>query len=358
MFICHGWNGFIGSLAFEGFLYDLNDISELNLDKPWWNQNILGQLKISDSSALYFALNDIETFNMQSMMNLFINERIAYNLGLEIPYNLVREGRWTLDEYERYIKAATNLNGDGGWAWEAGGNSIYGQASFHMGATAWLLGTDVNIIGFDNNNMPYFAAENEHFFNAVNRLAGMFSVEGQYFYEDTAGGAHRINDVFLNGRSLFVDSTINATDSMRDMEDQFGILPMPKFDESQENYHTAIHTLSTFTVIPVTNANPGKAAIILDAKAYLTYQDVRPAYYEVALPHKYLRNDDSIDMLDILMNTRSIHIGYVYNWTTDFLNNDMRMEIQSGNPNVASLIERRRDRIIANIERTLEFFEG
>jgi len=356
MFVCHCWNGTIGTLALEGCLYNLAELHELQFDKPWWNQNINEQLKIGASNSLYFAFNDIVIHSMQSAMIMIFNEKMMQDLGLDFPYDLVRTGKWTLDEYGKYVKAGTNLNGDENWKWKTSGNSIYGHASYHMDATAMLIGTDVQIIGFDNNNLPYFAADNEHFYNAVQKLADILSVDGQYYYED-ANATHR-SEVFMNERALFLGGHLGTAASLRDMETPFGILPIPKYDENQENYRTHTHSGTVFTVIPVTSADPNKAAIILDAMAYLSYKDVKPVYYDVALPNKHLRNEDSIEMIDIILNARSIHIGYVYDWTTSFLNNSMRTAIQKNNPDTASMIEKAKESIEASIQKTIDFFEN
>ena len=354
MFVCHCWNGAIGTIAIEGGLYELSGLAGLQIDKPWWGQNINEQLKIGASNSLYFAFSDIVIHSMQSAMILMFNEKMVQDLGLDLPYELVRGGKWTLDEYQKYIKAGTNLNGDDSWKWNPSGNSVYGHSSYHMGATAMLIGTDVVIIDFDNANLPYFAADNEHFYDAVQKLADILSLDGQYYYEDT-WGTHR-SEVFLSERALFLDGHLGTAASLREMENPFGILPMPKYDESQENYRTHIHSGTVLAVIPVTNADPEKAAAILDGLAYLSYRDVRPVYYEVALPNKHLRNEDSIDMIELILDNRTIHIGYVYDWTTSFLNNSMRTAIQKSNPDAASMIEKSKSSIESNIQKTMDFF--
>jgi hypothetical protein len=311
---------------------------------------------IGGSNSLYFAVSDIDVYTMKTPIIMFINEKTATDLGLAMPYELVRSGKWTLDEYEKYIKAATNLNGDDNWRWNAGGSGIYGHASYHMGATAMLFGSNVTIIDYDSNNLPYLAVENEHFYNAVQKLADILSIEGQYYYSDTMGGAHRLTDMFVHHRALFSDGPIGNNNLLRDFEDPYGILPIPKYDENQEKYNSIMHAASTFTVVPATNAEPSKAAAVLDAMAYLSMKDVRPAYFESVLSNKQLRNEDSIEMLQIILDSRNVHIGYVYDWTTAFLNNHMRTALLQSDPNVASIIESNRDAITANIQNTLEFF--
>ena len=43
-------------------------------------------------------------------------------------------------------------------------------------------------------------------------------------------------DVFRDGRALFFPTYLSTTTSLRDMVDDYGILPNPKYDEKQENY--------------------------------------------------------------------------------------------------------------------------
>ena len=356
MFLGYNWEGAIGTIMLDGGFYNLAEITEFHFDQPWWNQNIVNQLKIGSSDSLYFALNDIDVVNMQNASLMYFNENMMQDLGLEPPYSLVKNGKWTLDEYAKYLKAAANLNGDENWKWNKNGNSIYGHVSYHYGVTAVLFGSDITIIDSDNNNLPYLAIENEHFYSAVQKISNILSVPGQFIYQDTdTPGSNRFI-IFMTGRSLFIDSTLTAPTELREMDEPFGILPMPKYDELQENYLTLIHSLSTFTTIPITNPDPQGAAAVLDAMAYLSYKEVRPVYFDIALPYKHLRTEESIDMIKILMDTRIIHVGYVYDWTSSFLNNDMRKLIREKNPNIASAIEKNKNTINDSIQKTIDFF--
>ena len=41
---------------------------------------------------------------------------------------------------------------------------------------------------------------------------------------------------FMNGQGLFLTESIGEAHIMREMRDDFGILPYPKYDEAQESY--------------------------------------------------------------------------------------------------------------------------
>ena len=64
-----------------------------------------------------------------SMWCLFFNENMAENHQLDMPYDLVREGKWTIDEATKYAKAVANLNGDESWKWSKDGKCVYGISS-------------------------------------------------------------------------------------------------------------------------------------------------------------------------------------------------------------------------------------
>ena len=90
---------------------------------------------------------------------------------------------------------------------------------------------------------------------------------------------------------------------MREMKDDFGILPNPKFNEEQEEYISLVHDASMTTCIPVSTdidrANEEVSAVI-EALASESYRNVIVAFYETALKAAYNRDDQSSQMIDII----------------------------------------------------------
>ena len=110
---------------------------------------------------------------------------------------------------------------------------------------------------------------------------------------------------FMNGQGLFLTESIGKAHIMREMRDDFGILPYPKYDEAQESYQTYICDGNTTGFsIPIT-ADAEKSGMILNALNALGMSDVRPEYYDRALKGKAARDNDSVAMLDIIFNSIS-----------------------------------------------------
>ena len=59
-----------------------------------------------------------------SMWCLFFNENMMEDHKLELPYDLVREGKWTIDRLTGCCTAVANLNGDEKFKWNKDGKAV------------------------------------------------------------------------------------------------------------------------------------------------------------------------------------------------------------------------------------------
>ena len=86
------------------------------------------------------------------------------------------------------------------------------------------------------------------------------------------------------------------------MEDEYGVIPTPKYDEAQDRYYTNLSQYTFGMNIPVTAKDPARTGMIMDYLAYLSYNDVIPVLQQ-SLCYKGLRNDDSIEMMNLMLET-------------------------------------------------------
>ena len=116
--------------------------------------------------------------------------------------------------------------------------------------------------------------------------------------------------MFSEGRAMFTDTELRHAQTLRNMDDDFGILPYPKFDEA-DNYATATNGGSHLLVIPITVSDVERTGAITEALCAIGSRDVVPAFYEKSLKTKYARDEESEDMIDIIRSSRIYDIGYV-----------------------------------------------
>ena len=98
--------------AINGAAYNINDVDALHLDKPWWSKNIKENCDVN--GHLYVLDGDISTMGLANAMVLFFNKNIFDELGYEYPYEMVKDGEWTFDEFAYLAKkGGKDLDGDG-----------------------------------------------------------------------------------------------------------------------------------------------------------------------------------------------------------------------------------------------------
>ena len=88
---------------------------------------------------------------------------------------------------------------------------------------------------------------------------------------------------------------------MRNSTTDFGLIPFPKYELAQENYYHFVHkTAGKGVCIPTTQSDPEMAGLIIEAMAAKSVGTVTEAYYDKALTYKYMRDEESAEMLDII----------------------------------------------------------
>ena len=295
------------SYALQGACYNVNDIRTLHLDKPWWSQNIVHDCSIN--GRLFVLDGDISMSGLSLSMCLLFNKRIFDELGFDYPYQTVRDGDWTFDEFAYLVKkGAKDLNGDGVmkpeddqygfWTtqWNAPINILYagGQKVYEKNEAG-----ELELSLYSPKTVQIF----DRFFNLMNNEAAfLYVTEVKVNYSGT--------DPFPQGRTMMQAGSIGSAKGYRDMDDDFGILPFPKFDED-DDYSTAINGVAALMCVPITVSDPERTGAITEALAAYGHEYVLPAFYEVALKTKYARDDDSEEMIDIIRNSSIFDVGYL-----------------------------------------------
>ena len=333
-------------------MYDLTEIDGFRFDEPWWDDDVVDGGRIGEQKVLYFASNYFSLYGFDVTVCAYFNEDKFTDLDLEFPYQLVRDGKWTLDRMFEYVKAGQNLNGDTDYTWNAGGNSVYGISTWSNGYPALLYGADAYYLNMDDNGQPDIAVDDAHFIDVVEKLTdNIFSVPGAVI-NTTATNTDGV-EPFAAGRSMIAIAQVKSANTYRDMEDSFGLLPLPKYDESQEDYACYISSTQLLMCLPITSTNTERTALLMDVLAYESYRDVLPVYYEEKLSQKGLRNEDSIEMLDIVRGSRYTNYGEIFGWTNG-LQSKIYSRLLSGSSDVSSDIAATIKSIEAAIEKTMD----
>jgi hypothetical protein len=86
------------------------------------------------------------------------------------------------------------------------------------------------------------------------------------------------------------------------------------YDENQDNCYTPYDTAVTSMAVPTTVSDIERCGIILEAMAAQSCYTVKDVYYDTLLKRKYSRDNESEAMLDIVMNTRTYDLMFIFSW--------------------------------------------
>lgn len=339
----------------DGYFLNLLDVEGLHFDQPWWDAVVAENTTIND--CMFTATSPMHLMPYDSAWMLFFNQDIMAQNDMDLPYQLVRDGKWTVDALHTYTKAIANLNGDSNFKWDKNGNAFYGMSAHPSSLAHFITAADEYIVRSNDNGDLVYGAENERFFTVMSSLAKLFdtsagsslAASSDDFNADAGGYMH----TFHSGRSLFLTAEIKAAQLLRDMEATFGIVPLPKLDEAQESYRCDFVASCLFYTIPVTNTHLTETAAASDYLSYRSQRDVIPVYYENVVEQKGLRNEDSIEMLDIVLNNKTIDIANVFGWSTNLMNSFNTL-LFKGSDAVASHVEKQQTKIEKSISELMD----
>ena len=334
----------------SGALLNLNEVSGLQLDKPWWDTTIIEKIQLG--SKLFFATGAAHLMAYDMTECIYFNEQMVKDRKLELPYQLVRDGKWTLDVLKEYCVAAASLNGAGSWAWDQNAKTVYGISTHPTNSANKLLCTmGVNYVTIDGDNVT-FMKDAEWSYSVLDKLASLYNttagVSLKADWDDLNAAKGGYVYVFREERAMFLTAAFKTASSLREMTSDYGILPYPKYDEKQENYSAFEGISSLGMTIPVTNKDVARTATIMDALSFDSYENVMPAYYDVTLSHKLLRNEDSIEMLKLVFESRTTDLALVYSWVNDFVN-ALNSKLYQGDSDFASTIASNRSKVESTV---------
>lgn len=277
------------TLAQEGMYLPISELTYVDLDKPWWNKEYIRSVSVNVNNP-YILFGDITFNTVQRTCAVFFNKQLLLerlNMTDEDIYGLVLDGEWTIDKMTELASAVYEDDGDS--TKDAG--DIYGLVSWEINAFEWMAySAGLEFTSRDEDGYPVLNLNTEKTVELCDKLLRLFNGEHAFAADSNDG---QVN-MFAEGRSLFNVNRLFLADweQLRKMDDDYGIIPMPKFDEATDGYHSAVESYVQWGAVTVTTPDPDMISAVAESMAYEGYRTVMPAYYETALKLKFTRGED------------------------------------------------------------------
>jgi len=316
------FNNNVPGIVTANYLTNVEDLPYIDLDKPWWDPAV-NSMSIGNKN--YLLSGDLLILDNEATNAILFNKDLLADLGMELPYGAAKEGKWTMDKMNGIIKgAAADLDGDGIMT---ALEDRWGLCVFNDTLHSFLVSGGGALAVKDENDIPYMDFASPKNLAALDKVMNlMYNPEYVLNAQAPPPGGRDSNAFeiyttgFGDGRILFMWIRMRVVELFRGMEANFGILPMPKADDSQEGYRSAVNPYTGVLLgVPKSAEDLERVSIILEALSAESLYTLQPAYYDVTLQRKLVRDDASRAMLDIIFANKVYDIGAVYSFGNCFM---------------------------------------
>ena len=314
-----------GALALAGYYINWYEVPHVDLERPWWAPSNRENLTVNGKAFL--TVGDMCLSAIPRTWAYIYNKKLWENMKFENPYDLVASGKWTIDTVQKFVEAGySDTNGNGT---VDVGDTFGFVTNLSSASNTYLWAFDNPIVTKDASGKAVISFYSDHYVKIMQKLVHFLNDNPIYASSGNDWTSH-FEKVFDVGMSVLSASQIShVATAAGDVDFAIGVLPYPKFDETQDGYHTMVDGSGESMGMPVTTKDLEFAGILTEAVCAENYKSVIPAYYEIVFKMRYADMREDAEMMDIVLDGRYFDIGYLYDnwkgasfWAQTFVNNN------------------------------------
>ena len=311
------------SCAVSGLLLDLTTLPNIQASHPAYDQNILRDLRIG--SRLYFLSGDMNISPMDSAPVTLFNPTLlkSYDFGALLghaeyndPYQLVVDGKWTVDTMLAMAAVVNNDADKSGGALDATEGDTVGYFQYSASSQYYWYGCGARVSEHDADGYPAIAYANSDGAEVFDFLYERLNVAVKH-PEVPVGSSGTRQLYYAMGKTLFTDILLwDVRKGYHANNYSYGILPIPKMTETQERYFDIVYypyQTVHFWMIPKVCHDSDKASLLLHAMAVFS-KPVMNGYFKVTLHPVELESSMAIKTLQTVKESLTYDLALLYDW--------------------------------------------
>lgn len=322
----------------DGYFYDFYDINSIvnsgkgyiNFNADYWDQGLIRDMSVA--GKLFFLTGDICVTDDNATWVMLFNKDIVKNIGFEDPYEIVNNNAWTMDRMTEMAKQAVLMNGSK-MSFKPEDGDVWGIVGRAYDGIMFMLGYGCSKVQKNSDDIPELCITDERNVECFGKLYSMFS-DSSYcgvadFYGAWDSGVY--DDairIFANGNALFMPSKISNlfNDIMTDSDVNYGIIPMPKVNDTQDTYCASGNVYDvTLVTVPICCPEDKLDVTLftIEALAYYGKKMITPSYYNLVLKGQKTKDEESEKNIDLIFKSRKYDLSDAYNFNNiiQFYNN-------------------------------------
>lgn len=268
---------------------DFYELDALDLDQPYWNREVMETLSIHGHAYVGFGDLCYQNFNV-----MYCNKDMLEDVGQAVPYAEVREGKWTLDKLASMTTGLYRDNGDG----LRNNLDVYGYAgTWNSVGSGMLQAADIFVLTKNSDDEFELSLYGDRLVEMYDKLYRWTQDESTWVWA-FAAPAEKVTN-FKAGQGYFTGGSLNT--EYLDSDLRVGILPLPKYDEAQENYRHV--NWGNNLVVPTTIRDREMVGEVMELMAFYSSTMVLEKYYDEVLQLRVSEAPDDRDMVELIYNT-------------------------------------------------------
>jgi len=302
-------------IAIAGYYSELNELTNINIEKPYWYKNLLSGSSIGGKNYFFYSDSCVHAFGATPVT--IFNKEVHKDMKLDDLYTLVRNRQWTYEEMSKMVKITT--------ADTSGDNKItikedrIGLVANTFCIDCFLSGSGYQMVTKDENDMPVMNVFNETFYNIIDSIESLVSEANGAYLCDRYGSGEQVRDIdpkeaMEQNMALFWIGNFKCVERLRAMPTDFGVIPIPMATADQGDYKVHMQvSVGASMAVPYYVEDKELVSSILEDIAYQSYLTVMPTYMDVLITGQVIRDNDSLESIQIIKNSYYSDPGYMYN---------------------------------------------
>lgn len=290
----------VANLSLQAMFQNAKGVPVFELAENYWYRDFMEDVSIGNEKSFILAgdyfIDILRNCNVLFLNGSMLEEQKSVGALNEL-YQMVLDGKWTMEEFLLLIKSfLKDLDGNGKFDKE----DQYGFICTGTWGSAipFMIASDTDVVTKDANGIPSLTINNPKSIELHEYLTRVYAKDS---------GTNSQMDImallseFQVRRGLTIGlQRLCTLQDLRNMADEFAILPYPKLDLQQAKYITSAHDTTEIGAIPVTTPNFDMTCTVIEALCRETKKTVMPVYYEQALKIKYARDESSAQIIDLI----------------------------------------------------------
>lgn len=304
----------------RGEVLDIASIDTIDLENPWWASSINNSVNIGSKRYVVFGQGHLNYYC--GFYILAFNKGLVTDNGLESPYDCVDAGTWTHEKMYTMMKtAARDYNNDGFYDVSEDVLGFTGHVN-HM--RNLMISSGETITHNDADGYPVYDGLSERYIDVFTDFMNKFMSEPcaavagspSNRYEGFSSGASSLNyaAVFNEGRALFESTGTYEVQTVRDLDFEYGLVIVPKYNADQEDYVAPVYSYVEGMTIPSTAPDPEDIGLILETIYAATDGKLVTNLVGNILHYKCSNNPTDIKMINMVFEKGQLDIALANNF--------------------------------------------